>query len=418
MVVREVWIGAVRTAAGQDLLCAAMARDAEEVAQLAASACTAGGADLQEVLRAHRFTDWVRQVGDSDRVQDLALRVMRDPPVILDIRETDAVPAVQREDIMDVTPLDAQFGIHPRRDVPDVFLPALFEGPAACHAVIDGARIGALGDRLASAGIEHASLIGPNPSAEVIEAGPWIALMEPGSAILRQLFTDLKGDQDWAFWSAGPAIYIRSRLTTAELRAHLRRFVRVQGADGMWMMFRFWDPQVMRHYLMGIADWEARLRNWFETVEGGRLEAIITPCPAGPSSVFRLNAAGLSDPAPPRLAFRLTDRDRTPLRDLARSRRLDAMSGDLRRLFPKEIGARPAGAVEAAVRLTADRLAPHGITHAGDLMRFAAWDLLYGHGFESQDRTGTLTSILAGPNTGRDKFARFSDAFMQLTGSQ
>ncbi|MEL7416221.1 MAG: hypothetical protein AAGJ92_10075, partial [Pseudomonadota bacterium] len=119
MVVREVWIGAVRTAAGQDLLCAAMARDAEEVAQLAASACTAGGADLQEVLRAHRFTDWVRQVGDSDRVQDLALRVMRDPPVILDIGETDAVPAVQREDIMDVTPLDAQFGIHPRRDVPD-----------------------------------------------------------------------------------------------------------------------------------------------------------------------------------------------------------------------------------------------------------------------------------------------------------
>jgi hypothetical protein len=51
-------------------------------------------------------------------------------------------------------------------------------------------------------------------------------------------------------WGRTWGIYMASRAPLADLRRHLRRYLRVQTEDGQKrMLFRFYDPRVLRRYL-------------------------------------------------------------------------------------------------------------------------------------------------------------------------
>lgn len=178
------------------------------------------------------------------------------------------------------------------------------------------------------------------------------------------------------------------------------------------MMFRFYNPSVLSAYLKGIEDWPERLRRWFYPNEGDRIEAIVTTSSTQASTMYR--PGPLLSNEGPRLAFSMTQRDRRPLRDLSARRMIAAMAADLKRLFGKELIDRSDAEIEVSVHRTVARLRNYGITHAGQLLHFSAWDIFYGHGFETRDATGGLSKILQSAKTPEEKFSEFSETLTSM----
>jgi hypothetical protein len=59
-------------------------------------------------------------------------------------------------------------------------------------------------------------------------------------------FTDELLDEGWGkSWGC----LVSTALPIRELRGHLRRFLRVQTEEGKTLLFRFYDPRVLRAYL-------------------------------------------------------------------------------------------------------------------------------------------------------------------------
>lgn len=323
---------------------------------------------------------------------------------------------INEQVIEDVEPLDDQFGRFPVQNIPDVLQKVLLEPvEQLCFAVVDGSQIPDLDIRLSASELQHCSLLKGEAAEEYGSTGPWLIQIASPDALMRSLFTrSKKNAPKQGYWGRDAAIFIRTRLTLAELRAHLRRFLRVRDPAGKWMLFRFYDPRIMATYLRGIADWEERSRHWFEAHDGGRIDAIITCCSDQSTSLFTLNESALTIPPPPRPAFILTDRDRYPLRQYTRDKTIRKIARDLKRLQALKLEHWSEAEVYSSVRKTAAKLAPLGITHAGDLMRFAALDLHYGHGFEQRDPEGRLASILSSQHNGRINFKRFTKRLLQV----
>jgi len=311
--------------------------------------------------------------------------------------------------LLGLEPLDAQFGVYPLRTVPEQLEDWLYPNDqATLFAVIDGSKVEGLPDLLSSLGLTHRSLFAGDAVEEYGSSGPWLVALERDSILTRRLFTKLPDDGiGFGLWDAAPAIFIRTLMTPDALRHHLRRFLRVPLENGSWSMFRFYDPVVFEAYLSGIADWPIRLRHWFMTADGERIERVIAITGAGQASFFDFDETALPPEVTeePRPAFRLTDRDRIPLRALVRRNNIQSMARDLKSLLPEVFDGRSQQDVDQSVHLTVARLQPYGITHCADLLLFAGWDGLFGHDFEHRDGTGYLASILRSNQDGRRKAA-------------
>lgn len=375
------------------------------------------GRELVQMKRVSPFSERVKQADNDQRLETLALKVIRNPPIAVDISlDTQRFGFLQVDDLGAVAPLDDQFGVHPLRAVPDALHHALLEPlerPTSLYGVVDAALIDALEERLIGEGLRHMSLFSGEARREHGAAGPWLVSLDETSPLLRQLMTALgEQDNDWAFWQRQAAVFIRTGMSFDHLAAHLKRFTRVQDEDGRWMMFRFYNPSVLSAYLKGIEDWPERLRRWFYPNEGDRIEAIVTTSSTQASTMYRPGPM-LTDEGP-RLAFSMTQRDRRPLRDLSAKRTIAAMAADLKRLFGKELVDRSDAEIEVSVHRTVARLRTYGITHAGQLLHFSAWDIFYGHGFETRDATGGLSKILQSAKTPEEKFSEFSETLTSM----
>lgn len=71
-------------------------------------------------------------------------------------------------------------------------------------------------------------------------------------------------------WSRSWGIFLACNATVADLRRHLRRFLRVSTEDGRRLLFRFHDPRVLRLYLPTCTARE--LENFFGPIEKIYLE--------------------------------------------------------------------------------------------------------------------------------------------------
>ena len=59
-------------------------------------------------------------------------------------------------------------------------------------------------------------------------------------------------------WGDAWGVWARSEVAFDDVRRHMRRFLRVQGEDGRRMLFRWYDPRVLRVYLPSCTDDERR----------------------------------------------------------------------------------------------------------------------------------------------------------------
>ena len=168
-----------------------------------------------------------------------------------DIPQSGPRPAFEINPVQLVQPLDAQIGADPLLTVPEPLFAAVFgwpgpvpdgpQQPPATYAVIDAARITSLPERLEASGLAHDCLFQGQAKQDMGNVAPWIVRLEDNAAFTRHLFTD--AGAHWDLYPLEASILIRSHLPLQDLRAHLRKFTRVQNSKGDWMFMRFYDPR-------------------------------------------------------------------------------------------------------------------------------------------------------------------------------
>lgn len=108
-------------------------------------------------------------------------------------------------------------------------------------AVLDGASVEGLLDKLDECEPEYECLRRGELKPDLAEVAPYLVRLEPGAA-----FTEWVLEQGWGnHWG----IIALSQADIRELRRHFRTFLMVYDPNGKLLLFRYYDPRVLRVYL-------------------------------------------------------------------------------------------------------------------------------------------------------------------------
>ena len=113
---------------------------------------------------------------------------------------------------------------------------------SACNfAILDGAISPAVLDLLNQSGTYYQSLYEGEQSADVARYGPYLVQIQPDRPFLPYLVKAAWG----MFWG----VFLGSPQSFEETRKHLRRFLIVDNGSGSKVLFRYYDPRVLRVFL-------------------------------------------------------------------------------------------------------------------------------------------------------------------------
>jgi len=110
-------------------------------------------------------------------------------------------------------------------------------------AVIDGARDPRIQGMLRDTGLEQACLFAGPLTPALQAAAPHLVHLSPQSRLTHPLFDSGWSDHWFVLLLAEPDV------TLQQLHRHLRTLLRVCDEAGRFLMFRFYDPRVLRPYL-------------------------------------------------------------------------------------------------------------------------------------------------------------------------
>lgn len=126
----------------------------------------------------------------------------------------------------------------------------LRQGAGSLYAVLDAARDEQVLPFLYGAGAQYQSLYEGLRGEELALVAPYLVAFPEGAASLDELVSDAWG-QSWG-------VFLRSPASFRDTRRHLRRLLRAELDDGQRVLFRFYDPRVLRAYLPTCTGEEAR----------------------------------------------------------------------------------------------------------------------------------------------------------------
>ncbi len=127
------------------------------------------------------------------------------------------------------------------RQAREALWPASGRGPLHVYAVLDGARSEAIYPKVAGSGLPFACLYEGKLPAPMVEVAPYLVHLAPDAPLTEALLTEA--------WGESWGVFILSTASLEELRRHFRRFLKVQDEDGKTLIFRWYDPRVLRVYL-------------------------------------------------------------------------------------------------------------------------------------------------------------------------
>ena len=108
-------------------------------------------------------------------------------------------------------------------------------------AVLDCARNERIFNAVESSRLDKSCLYAGRIPWVLQRAAPHLVVLEPEDNFTRLLLDEGWGDS----WG----IYFRTELPMLEVRRHLRTFLRVKDESGRKLIFRWYDPRVLRVYL-------------------------------------------------------------------------------------------------------------------------------------------------------------------------
>ena len=115
------------------------------------------------------------------------------------------------------------------------------DGILRLYAILDGARDGQIAAKIRASGVEARCLFDGELQPVLAAAAPYLVALDPAAPLLRTLIAEGSGNA----WG----VFLTSTAPIDALRRHLRRLLRVVDEDGRQLMFRFYDPRVLRVYL-------------------------------------------------------------------------------------------------------------------------------------------------------------------------
>lgn len=115
------------------------------------------------------------------------------------------------------------------------------DGPLQLYALLDGARDEQIVPKIRASGLEVRCLLDGELHPALAAAAPYLVALDPGAPFTRTLLAQGWGDA----WG----VFLTSVAPIDALRRHFRKFLRVVDEDGKPLMFRYYDPRVLRIYL-------------------------------------------------------------------------------------------------------------------------------------------------------------------------
>ncbi|WP_208348651.1 DUF4123 domain-containing protein [Pseudaestuariivita rosea] len=318
-------------------------------------------------------------------------------------------PGLIIETIDGVEPLDDQFGVDPKKTVPDALYDSLFGQPTPTaaefqavsggrllhtYAILDAAKVPNLPELLASSDLEHSCLFKGQAQDDLGHAAPWLVRMLEDRRLTRNLFThDEKTNDAMGYqWAREPGVFVR---TTADFEAvwkHFRRFTKVQAENGKWHFFRFYDPAVASPFFEHNRLDTSLCDTFFKSNDITIQSLISVRGLTGKADIFKPTASETSIKRPPHLT--LTDQQLIPFRMTQADKDITSMAQNLRQDFPNELHTQSDTQLHQAIKTSINRMTAYGFRQKENLYILAAWDLFLGKNFESREETGTLKSIL------------------------
>ena len=138
----------------------------------------------------------------------------------------------------------------------------LFNGFDRIYAVLDGASIPDLRMKLYEMRPQHYCLYRGELEPDIAEVAPYLVRMVAGTDFSNWVLTE--------GWGKHWGIFAQSRYSLEEMRKHLRTFLTVHDETGKPLLFRYYDPRVLRAFLPTCN--EEELKNFFGIILNFALE--------------------------------------------------------------------------------------------------------------------------------------------------
>jgi hypothetical protein len=122
---------------------------------------------------------------------------------------------------------------------------------ASIWTILDGASVPALRQHLADLEPEHVCLYAGDLQPDMEEVAPYLVKLEREAPFMEWVL-----DQGWGnHWG----IFAETGEDLIALRKHFRKFLTVHDENGKPMIFRYYDPRVLRVYLPTCNDDELKM---------------------------------------------------------------------------------------------------------------------------------------------------------------
>ncbi len=121
----------------------------------------------------------------------------------------------------------------------------LFRNDAHSYAVLDGASVPNLPNRLHETEAINVCLMTGDLPPDLVYAAPYLVYLEPGDAFTEWLISES--------WGKHWGIFVQSPISFTGIRKKFRSLLIVNNEEGNPMIFRFYDPRVLSPFLLTCA---------------------------------------------------------------------------------------------------------------------------------------------------------------------
>jgi hypothetical protein len=121
----------------------------------------------------------------------------------------------------------------------------LFRERTYTYAVLDGASVPGLPNRLFELGLRDNCLYRGELSNEMVHAAPYLVHLSPGSEVSDWLLSEC--------WGKHWGIFAQAEVSPSTMRKHFRSLLTVNDEAGNPILFRYYDPRVLLPFLMTCA---------------------------------------------------------------------------------------------------------------------------------------------------------------------
>jgi len=127
------------------------------------------------------------------------------------------------------------------RKVKRVLWPEDSVRPVNVWAVLDAAKDTRIFDLVSRCHLQKCCLFAGDLSPQLERSAPYLIKVSPRDSVTETLLDE--------GWGQGWGVFLQSDDSLAALRRHLRTFLRVKDESGRYLLFRYYDPGVLRIYL-------------------------------------------------------------------------------------------------------------------------------------------------------------------------